>query len=115
MPKFEDKFVYFRWSDELEGKKVLYADHIDKLEELVVNICLDYFGVVQKSVDTGFPFEVDFNSWQFCYYDPNYEAKVAHEQGNKIEVRRKGDTLDDWDYTSDPTWIDACEYRIMPE
>lgn len=117
MPKFEERYVYFRWSRELEGKEVLCADHIDVLEKQVVKSWFKGFGVVKKSVDTGYPFETASKSWQFCYYDPNYEAKIAYEQGKKIECKRKGDAWGDldWDYTPSPAWLDDHEYRIMKE
>lgn len=114
MPKFEERYVYFRWSRELEGKEVLCADHIDVLEKQVVKGWLSDFGVVKRSGDTGYPFEAACKSWQFCYYDPNYEAKVAYEQGKPIECKRKGAWDDsDWDYTPSPAWLDDHEYRIM--
>ena len=106
--------MYFRWSRELEGKEVLCADHIDVLEKQVVKGWLSDFGVVKRSGDTGYPFEAACKSWQFCYYDPNYEAKVAYEQGKPIECKRKGAWDDsDWDYTPSPAWLDDHEYRIM--
>lgn len=118
MPKFEDKFVHFRWSDELKGKKVFYADDICYLERYVIsNSHRDI--VVSDGLQLQ-PFVVKHDDgivrpWRFVYYDPNYETKLAYEQGEKIEFKIKGDAGDDWNYTPDPVWLDDYEYRIMPE
>lgn len=120
MPKFEDKFVHFRWSDELKGKKVFYADDICSLErDVISNSNRDVV------VDDGLqeqPFGVQYvdgivHAWRFVYYDPNYETKLAYEQGKKIEFLCKdaSDAWKDWSYTPAPKWLDDYEYRIMPE
>ena len=113
MPKFEKKYVHFIWSDELEGKKVFYADDIPTL---IIDIANDNDrGVAEESGVRDEPFEVNGHKWRFVYYDPHYELKRAHEQGKKIECKRKGDAWEDWDYTPAPEWLDDHEYRIMQE
>lgn len=120
MPKFEDKFVHFRWSEELKGKKVFYAYHICHLERDVISNSSR--GVVVNDGLQEQPFGVKHDdgrvhAWRFVYYDPNYELKLAYEQGKKIECKRKGDAWGDldWDYTPSPAWLDDHEYRIQPE
>ena len=116
MPKFEDKFVHFRWSDELKGKQVFYADDICYLERDVISNSHRYV-IVSEGLQLQ-PFVVKHDDgivrpWRFVYYDPNYETKLAYEQGEKIECKRKGDAWEDWDYTPAPAWLDDHEYRIM--
>lgn len=121
MPKFEDKFVHFRWSGELEGKEVFCADDILTLTNDVTNNCEK--GIVTFSGYEESPFRVSYDksatvcSWRFVYYDPNYETKLAYEQGKKIECSCKcvSDAWNDWSYIPNPKWLDDCEYRIMQE
>lgn len=121
MPKFEDKFVHFRWSDELEGEMVFYADDILTLMNNVAS--RNVKSIVTFSGFEASPFVVNddkyatASSWRFVYYDPNYETKLAYEQGKKIECKRKGDAWGDldWYYTPTPSWLDSYEYRIKPE
>lgn len=116
MPKFEKKFVHFMWSDELEGKTVFFADYIPHLQRKVENNDIEHYTKVTQS-DELLPFRMKDGraGWQFVYLDPNYELKLAHEQGKKIECKRKGDAWEDWDYTPSTAWLDDLEYRIMPE
>lgn len=118
MPKFEKKFVHFMWSDELEGKTVFFADYIPHLQRKVENNDIEHYTKVTQS-DELLPFRMKDGraGWQFVYFDPNYELKLAHEQGKKIECKRKGDAWGDldWDYTPSPAWLDDYEYRIQSE
>jgi hypothetical protein len=118
MYHFNKKFVHFMWSDELEGKTVFFADYIPHLQRKVENNDIEHYTKVTQS-DELLPFRMKDGraGWQFVYFDPNYELKLAHEQGKKIECKRKGDAWGDldWDYTPDPAWLDDHEYRIMPE
>lgn len=119
MPQFDKRFVHFMWSDELEGKQVFYADSIHNLKVGVENNYNRAF--VNHSDDENEPFSVKDGSfgqeydWKFVYYDPHYEIKLSHEQGKKIECKRKGDAWEDWNYTPKPEWLDDYEYRIKPE
>lgn len=118
MPKFEKEFVHFMWDDELEGKTVFFADYIPNLQRKVENNAIEHYTKVTRSDDL-LPFRMNdgLSSWQFVYFDPHYELKLAHEQGKKIECKRKGDAWGDldWDYTPSPEWLDDHEYRIMQE
>ena len=115
MPKFEDKFVHFRWSDELEGKKVFYADDICYLERGVISN--SNRGVVVSDGLQLQPFVVKHydgivREWRFVYYDPYYELKVAKEQGKTIQYL---DGRDVWQDMDGCECVDGIEYRIKPD
>lgn len=112
MPKFEKQYVHFMWNDELKGKKVFCSDCVDNLKESVENNKdMDY--VIGKG-DLMCPFMVRRDTWMFVYYDPNYELKLAYEQGKTIQFRYKG-SKKEWTDVSTPKWSDFIEYRIKPE
>lgn len=115
MPKFEDKFVHFRWSDDLEGKKAFYGDSLDQLEQRFEGGVIR--GHLHKSTSKEYPFEVacvGVGNWKFIYYDPNYDNKIAYEQGKQIQCRQPGTSS--WADTSGvPMWYDDVEYRIKPD
>ena len=104
MPKFDKRFVHFMWSDELEGKKVFYADIISILIKDVADG--DDMDFVKKSGWIDAPFEVNGDSWSFVYYDPYYNFKLAYEQGKTIQGKHilTGEWVDmkcknmDWDF-----------------
>ena len=116
MPKFDKRFVYFMWDDELEGKTVFFADYIPNLQQKVENNYIEHYTKVIQS-DELLPFRMEDGraTWQFVYFDPNYKLKLAYEQGKRIECKRKGDAWEDWEYTPAPGWLDDHEYRIMQE
>ena len=95
---------------------MFFADYIPDLQQKVENNDIkDYTKVIQSDELLPFRMEDGRATWQFVYFDPNYELKRAHEQGKKIECKRKGDAWKDWDYTPSPAWLDDHEYRIMQE
>lgn len=112
MIKFEDKFVHFRWTDDLEGKKAFYADSLNQLEHSVL-----YENArrhLHKSTSKEYPFEVAcVGNWKFIYYDPNYDCKVAFNEGKTIQGRRF--ETNPWMDIISPTWDDEYEYRIKPK
>lgn len=119
--KFEDKFVHFRWDDSLKGKKVFCADCISTLEYDVAE-GEDYRELLRYSGNKTCPFTVKSsdgehdNNWQFVYYDPNYEVKLAYEEGKKIQYRAidTGDWCDWNNSLGICPFLDAFEYRIKP-
>lgn len=118
MPKFENKYCYCVWEDGLKGKKVFFSDYITKLKWRVEKNDLRYVDTVVDNYSENCPFHMkEAGFYSFCYYDPNYETKLAYEQGKKIECKRKGDAWgdSDWDYTPSPAWLDDHEYRIQSE
>ena len=122
MPKFEKQYVHFMWSDELEGKTVFFADYISDLKKRVESNDAYYY---EKAVqgEGGAPFRMLSNAvrlscWQFAYYDPYYELKLAHEQGHKIQVLAKGNDKwsDLWLDLSNPDWeLEPEMYRVKPD
>lgn len=112
--EFKPEYVRCTWSPELEGKEVCYSDSIDEIWQEVVN-SKDRRTRCEKGRSVKYPFRCGTENWRFVYYDPNYSAKIAQEQGKKIECKRKGDAWEDWDYTPAPQWLDDHEYRIMQE
>lgn len=90
MPKFEDKFVRFRWDDKLKGKTVFYADCIPVLEYYVESNSQKQKGVVSDKGDPDKPFYFnDAGNYIFVYYDPHYEEKLDYEQGRKNQITKE--------------------------
>lgn len=112
--EFKPEYVRCTWSPELEGKQVIFSDSIDSLWREVVNN-KDNRTLCEKGKSVVYPFKCCLENWRFVYYDPNYSTKIAHEQGKKIEWKRKGEAWEDWEYTPAPAWLDDNEYRIMQE
>lgn len=112
MELFDKKFVRFMWDDELEGKEVFVADNINSLIERVEKGASIY--KVRWSRDNGMPFESDdLVRYRFAYYDPNYEAKRAFNEGKEIQF--KDDVSGDWCSAYNPRWDLNIEYRIKPK
>ena len=127
MINFEPKYVHCFWDNELEGKKGIVSDTIGGIKDIVENITDDryekWFGEICKNPNNSqisypFGFINDSGSsecFQFCYYDPNFECKIAYEEGKTIQYFSK--VTDKWkDCETRPLWNgDPTEYRIKPE
>ena len=105
MIEFEDKYVHFRWTEELKGKDCFVADDI-------ATLCSAFENGTRRTVTDKFnecyPFEAR-GGFRFAYYDPNYDCKIAFNEGKKIQSRQKGNS---WQDTEFPTWLPDFEYRI---
>ena len=114
MPKFEEKYVHFMWSDELKGKKCFIADHIGGLKRRVEEQDERYVKtIIDSSLNEDFPFNTYGQiHYSFCYYDPYYELKVAKEQGKTIQYL---DGRDVWQDMDGCECVDGIEYRIKPD
>lgn len=120
--RFEDKFIHFRWDDSLKGKKVFYADSISCLEEDVAK-GEDYKLLIGASENKMYPFlisgseELSDTNWKFVYYDPNYEVKLAYEEGKQIQYKAKdtGNWCDWENYLGKCSFCNDVEYRIKSE
>ena len=115
MPKFEKQYVHFIWTDELEGKMVFFADYIQQLKQRVENNIIGHYAKATKGEDN-LPFRIvdEQASWQFAYYDPYYELKVAREQGKVIQRYWKSEQ--EWEeHIGDDFTDDIRLYRIKPE
>lgn len=118
MYKFDKEFVHFMWDDVLEEKTVFYADTISELERAAVSNISQNKGTVHNSGSGTFPFEPFEvgDMFRFCYYDPYYDIKLAHEQGKIIQFHELNDDWDEWlDCENEPDWGYPPErYRIKP-
>lgn len=115
MPKFEKQYVHFMWSDELEGKMVFFADYIQQLKQRVENNIIGHYAKVTKS-EVNLPFRIADGqaSWQFAYYDPYYELRIAREQGKVVQ--RYWHSSQEWEeHIGDDFTDDVSLYRIKPE
>lgn len=115
MIKFEDKYVHFRWTNELEGKMCFVADD---LEELHIEFIQGLRGrcAVTRHESEAYPFETEHNCYRFCYYDPNLECKIAFEEGKKIQFKSlvDGTWCDCSNMKDSDSWDDQFEYRVKP-
>lgn len=117
--KFEDKFVHFRYDDSLQGKRVFYADNIDNLERDVAE-GEDCRVLIGASEATGYPFLMDRSydvNWKFVYYDPNYDVKLAYEEGKQIQYKAiDAENWSNWDDSLGKCpFCEWAEYRVKPE
>ena len=94
---YNKKFVYFEWDDELKEKDVFLADTIFELRNYV-NCGKDKYKCQYSNNPTGFHFSKpdSRHAYQFCYYDPNYEAKKAFMDGKTILGHFKDKPHDEW-------------------
>lgn len=119
MIKFEERFVHCFWNDELEGKKGFVADTLADLRSYVEDKAISYIVELSSSGNENYQFtyygdnEIT-SDYQFCYYDPLYEMKIAYEKGKTIQYFPIGGEF--WvDCENEPTWDIYRKYRIKPE
>lgn len=113
MPKFENKFVHFDWSDSLRGKKVFYGDNLLTLENDALSGNTNLMAIVEGGYDKVTPFIVNDDYWKFVYYDPNYEVKLAYDEGKTIQYKSLIDGQ--WETITSPDWDSKYEYRVKPQ
>ena len=117
MPVFEKKYIYCLWDDTLAGKEVFFADDVVNLHSIVKYNVFDYKDVIKFSGYEEEPFKsAKFcnTNWKFAYYDPNYEWRLAAEQGETVQILFK----DTWqDVLPDHNWSEHENetYRIKPK
>lgn len=121
MEQFDKKYVHFMWDDELEGKEGFFADKIKFLVERVNENDTEYKGYAVKSNKcapfgaTCSPFGATCSdsTWNFFYYDPNYECKRAYAEGKQIQHEL---SANGWlDCKGEPDWESGDNFRIKPE
>ena len=119
MINFEPKYVYCFWNNILEGKKGFFADTMGDLKSYVESNDKDWFGKVYGTYEgISYPFTMEQDdgfkeSYQFCYYDPLYEYKIAYEEGKTIQIFSP--LYEEWkDCENRPLWNTDCQYRIKP-
>lgn len=110
---FDKKFVYFMWDDRLDGKDCFVSDDINELQQAVeAGIDADTVHRELTLRSIRYPFTTSNDSYRFAYYDPNYSAKRAYNEGKQIQfLNTEGEWLD---CRNTPDWNDETEYRIAP-
>ena len=98
---FDKGYVYFMWDEILRGKLCFAADSTDDLVSLVYEKSDLY--IVYESLYPGYPFRVNGKKYRFVYFDPQYELKIAYNNGLQLQYR----------CTHTGEWID-CERNISP-
>lgn len=117
MPAFEERYIYCSWDDILASKEVFFADDVVNLHSIVKYNVSDYKDVIKFSGYEEEPFKsAKFcnTNWKFAYYDPNYEWRLAAEQGEIVQILFK----DTWqDVLPDYNWSkhENETYRIKPK
>ena len=117
MPAFEEKYIYRSWDDILAGKEIFFADDVVNLQSIVKYNVSDYKDVIKFSGYEEEPFKSAkfYNTnWKFAYYDPNYEWRLAAEQGETVQILFK----DTWqNILPNHNWSkhENETYRIKPK
>lgn len=112
---FDKEFLVMPDDEDIIGKQCIFANTlpslIDKVESADIDMNLET-GVAIENVEQ-FPFVASNTEYRLCYYDPNYECKVAYSQGKKIQYRTY---LGEWvDVVDKPLWCVRDVYRVKPE
>lgn len=113
MELFNKKYLHCIWSEEIEGKEcLLCGDLINLIRGINSGKVYDPRAIVAcghvKRSDGVQITAADGTTWVYAYYDPNYECKVAYNEGKQIEYRET--TI--WRDTTRPRWRDGVEYRV---
>jgi hypothetical protein len=115
MELFDKKYVYFMWDDKLEEKEAFVALYIEDLINAVNTQDYRFKTRIHESDDDyekgKYPFCDTVNeSFSFAYYDPNYELKVAYNNGKTIESYAEEFKI--WVEEKEPKWWDNVKYRV---
>lgn len=102
------------WDDKLEGKEVFVADYIEILIK-AVNTQDSRKTQIQKTCENYYKGKYPFcnirnENFKFAYYDPNYELKIAHHNGDAIEFY--DEESKEWLEEKEPKWWDNVKYRV---
>ena len=113
---FDKKFVHFMWDENLKYKKGLVHDNIEAIKR-IVNSDGGNTDVIDYSENDENPFKEEGCStkYKFAYYDPNYECKIAYNEGKQIQAKLNGFEDKDWIDVKNPTWESNFIFRIKPE
>lgn len=108
---YDKKFLYADWDSGLEGKEVFVADTIVAFtdEDLKPRKARVHKTNLRNP---GNPFtDEDGVPYRYAYFDPNYDLKVAHDEGKRIQRLAEAGWFDE----PFPLWADGVEYRVKPE
>lgn len=116
MELFDPRFVHFMWDENLRYKKGLVHDNIEVIKR-IVNSNDGNTDIIDYSKDDENPFKEEGCStkYKFAYYDPNYECKIAYNEGKQIQAKLSGFEDKDWIDVKQPTWEGNLIFRIKPE
>ena len=115
MELYNKKYVYFEWSDKLDGQYCFVADNIDALISKVNNNDTCQFLKVSKSDNESCPFEYVYKNEisghsRFAYYDPNYNVKYAYfVQHKNIYVTLRNRNIDWMKIEKEETFLDYID------
>lgn len=117
MKLFDKQYVYFSWSEELEDKPCFAASSINDLEKSVERHDGTFFGLVRKSNNVDYPFDLIGTDMDFVfvYYDPRYEYKKAFIEGKGVQFQWEG--KDHWtDVTEEgQLTLENINLRLKPK
>ena len=89
MPKFEERYLYRLWNEELLGKRVFYSDSIPKLKEYVEANDERFVGTVVGTNNAKYPFYIkDKENYMFVYFDPDYKF-LADDSARRLVTNRE--------------------------
>lgn len=114
---FDKRYVYFEWSDELEGKDCILAKSYKDLKDFVNSGDEGRIFKVNKGNEK--PFTNGCSECDFCYFDPNLKVKKAWLEGKTIQCMILNEWVDYMDtertglFFYNMKW-DAYEWRIKP-
>lgn len=116
MELFDQRFVYFMWDENLKYKKGLVHDNIEVIKR-IVNSYDGNTDVIDYSKNDENPFKEEGcnTKYKFAYYDPNYECKIAYNEGKQIQAKLIGFEDKNWIDVKQPTWEGNYIFRIKPE
>lgn len=91
MGLFNPKYVHAMWSSEIEGKEVIVSDRIDVLKEKIdvlkenLEKGCSIYATITRSIDGGIGLHTTEGvDWNYAYYDPNLNVKIAFMEGKRI-------------------------------
>ncbi len=117
MELFDPKYVLFMWDESLKGKSGFVANDIETLKKLVEEGRPNKQFEIRPSQNPKVPFFMSGigRSYLFAYIDPNYECKIAYNEGKQIQAKLSGFEDKNWIDVKQPTWEDKYIFRIKPE
>lgn len=124
MDIFNKDFVKYVWDESLIDKDCFVADDIDTLKSIVNSESPIAYEIEKNPGGIGFKGTVNERTWNFAYYDPNYELKVKFERGYTIQTWEDYDAGEDsyedthtghWEDCKNPTWGVDKKYRVKPD
>lgn len=137
MDIFDKDLVRYIWEDDLDGVECFVADDIDTLKSQVNSKDSIMYEIEKNPTGIGFKGKVNERTWNFAYYDPQYDVKrktadileeIEHlrklyTMGYGIQVWEDYDAGEDsyedtheghWRDDPRPTWELAKKYRLAP-